>query len=60
MYANLRYLPFIRLPLMHAEAFERLGQDCPKGLLLHGPAGCGKALAVRAVALKSGATLLEV
>ena len=37
-----RIREMIELPLKYPEVFERLGIDAPKGVLLHGPPGCGK------------------
>jgi len=40
----------VELPLRYGEAFERLGIEAPKGVLLCGPPGTGKTLIARAVA----------
>lgn len=40
----------VELPLHYAEAFERLGIEAPRGVLLCGPPGTGKTLIARAVA----------
>jgi transitional endoplasmic reticulum ATPase len=40
----------VELPLHYAEAFERLGIEAPKGVLLCGPPGTGKTLIARAIA----------
>ena len=50
----------IELPLKYPEVFERLGIDAPRGVLLHGPPGCGKTLIGRAVANEADAYFLHI
>lgn len=55
-----RIREMIELPLKYPEVFERLGIDAPKGVLLHGPPGCGKTLIARAVANETNAHFISV
>lgn len=50
----------VELPLRHPELFEKLGIEAPKGVLLHGPPGCGKTLLAKAVANESAANFYYV
>ncbi|THG96085.1 hypothetical protein EW026_g5686 [Hermanssonia centrifuga] len=50
----------IEWPLLHPEAFARLGVKPPKGVLLYGPPGCSKTLLVRACATESGVNFVAV
>ena len=56
----LRIREMVELPLRHPEIFQRLGIDPPKGVLLHGPPGCGKTLLARAVASESEANFYAI
>lgn len=45
----------VELPLRHPELFKAIGCKPPRGILLHGPPGCGKSTIGKAIANESGA-----
>jgi len=55
-----RVREMVELPLRHPELFQRLGIEPPKGVMLHGPPGCGKTLLARAVANESEANFNSI
>jgi transitional endoplasmic reticulum ATPase len=50
----------VELPLHHAEIFEKLGIEAPKGVLLYGPPGTGKTLIAKAIAHESKLYFIRV
>jgi len=50
----------VELPLRHPELFQKLGIDPPRGVLLHGPPGCGKTLIAKAVANETDANFISI
>jgi len=45
----------VETPLKHPELFSTVGINPPRGVLLHGPAGCGKTMIGQALSTESGA-----
>jgi len=50
----------IELPLLHVKLYTHLGVDPPRGVLLHGPPGCGKTLLASAIAGELGVAYLKI
>jgi len=55
-----RIREMIELPLRFPQIFARLGIDPPKGVLLHGPPGCGKTLIAKVIAKETDAYFLHL
>ncbi|ANF21927.1 CDC48 family AAA ATPase [Thermococcus piezophilus] len=50
----------VEWPLKYPKAFQRLGIDPPRGILLYGPPGTGKTLLAKAVATESEANFIGI
>lgn len=50
----------IEYPLKHPEVYLWLGVDPPRGVLLHGPPGCGKTALANAIANECGVPFLRI
>lgn len=55
-----RIREMVELPMKYPEVFERLGIEAPKGVLLHGPPGCGKTHLARAVASETDCHFIHI
>ena len=47
-------------PLLHPEIFSTLGIEPPRGILFHGPPGCGKTALASAIAGEVGVPFLRI
>jgi transitional endoplasmic reticulum ATPase len=45
----------VELPMKHPKVFTSVGVRPPRGVLIHGPPGCGKTMIAKAVAAETGA-----
>lgn len=50
----------IERPFRHPEIYRHLGVESPRGILLHGPPGCGKTCLASAIAGELGVPLIKV
>ncbi|KAJ2878818.1 Ribosome biogenesis ATPase rix7, partial [Coemansia asiatica] len=53
-------LELIVMPLKHPEIYLHTGVQPPRGVLLHGPPGCGKTLLANAIAGEVGVPFLQI
>lgn len=49
-----------RYPLAHPEVYDHLRVQPPRGVLLHGPPGCGKTMLAHAIANETGVRFLSI
>ncbi len=50
----------VEWPLLHAEAFVRMGIKPSKGVLLYGPPGCSKTMIAKAIATESNLNFIAI
>ncbi|KAJ2079047.1 Ribosome biogenesis ATPase rix7 [Coemansia sp. RSA 988] len=53
-------LELIVMPLKHPEIYAHTGVQPPRGVLLHGPPGCGKTMLAHAIAGEVGVPFLQI
>jgi len=50
----------VELPMRHPKVFTSVGLRPPRGVLIHGPPGCGKTMIAKAVAAETGAYFIMI
>ncbi|EKM57883.1 uncharacterized protein PHACADRAFT_251778 [Phanerochaete carnosa HHB-10118-sp] len=55
-----KMLELVAMPLCHPEVYIHTGVQPPRGVLLHGPPGCGKTLLAHAIAGELGVPFISV
>ena len=50
----------VEWPLLHPEAFKRMGIQPPRGILMYGPPGCSKTMIAKALATESGLNFIAI
>ncbi|XP_052076050.1 ribosome biogenesis protein SPATA5-like [Mytilus californianus] len=50
----------VEWPLLHPEAFQRMGISPPRGILMYGPPGCSKTMIAKALATESGLNFIAI
>ncbi|CAZ82691.1 unnamed protein product [Tuber melanosporum] len=55
-----RLLEFVFMPLIHPEFYLHMGVDLPRGVLLHGPPGCGKNMLANAISRELGLPFIAI
>ncbi|KAF8526235.1 P-loop containing nucleoside triphosphate hydrolase protein [Hysterangium stoloniferum] len=55
-----KMLELVAMPLCHPEVYLHTGVQPPRGVLLHGPPGCGKTLLANAIAGELGLPFISV
>ncbi|RKP13042.1 AAA-domain-containing protein, partial [Piptocephalis cylindrospora] len=53
-------LELIAMPISHPEIYHHTGVSPPRGILLHGPPGCGKTLLANAIAGELGVPFIQI
>lgn len=53
-------LELIAMPLAHSEVYTHIRTETPRGVLLHGPPGCGKTMLANAIANELGVPFISV